>query len=218
MPKIAKSSRWFTFTVEHPLADIRTHLQKAGVQDAQWITRDTIIEGYIYFPNTRPITRKKQWLPGATYCISTMEDVQKKFNDAPVNSFSTYGPTPLFALRELDAETQASEIIMWLRNSSPKEGVERVPTTPEQDTMQEDEEEDEKPRMMPYAVKLKCGITISQKMVAIMIMDEEERDAAIAAMDYAERSIFDLDYNNIMQDKRDFLIKLIEANRDACRN
>lgn len=91
----AKSYRWFTFTItDTPIDSLYKHIRSAHPDYAEWWTTEAeTIVGYLFFPTSRPIPRKRLWIPKATFTGCSREKAIATLNKRPAE-YHFIGETP----------------------------------------------------------------------------------------------------------------------------
>lgn len=99
MPKALKQSRWFLFTVNNNNNNnnnIDKNIKNSGCICSQYYLEDHVIKGYLFFQTTRPIPKKKIWIPGAQVELTDRDSLRSAYLSVPQQSWINYGSDLLF--------------------------------------------------------------------------------------------------------------------------
>lgn len=196
MGKAATRSRWIHFSVDasFPVFD---YIKTCGCEGAHWITFDAIIKGYLYFPQPLGIPRKKKWIPGATYFLSTQADLKALFAAVPPDNWHNYGSQFLF---EIPHHTPFPKVVL--------------PPHHTPSPLVDSDSDDEPIHLQPFALDV-AGTRISKATVNLLLMPEFMQVDMVARLDFGQRSLFDVECQYVLAHYDAYMIALLAAQRDS---
>lgn len=223
MPKHPGSSRYFTWAITG-VSDcyIRKHLTNAAVEHSQWYHADDMLRGYLYFPSTRPLPRKKKWIPDAEFTYSTVDAIRILFHDIDYLKVISYGcnqviTPPIIIPDKIEEKTimVSTKPSMEPINMNKLKAIQYARLDPDwPDPLKEELTADllEAPVYSPCAITLRSGTVISKETVELYscIPDDDEYKDALQALTYSQRAIYDAECSCIRADYPHYLRQLIK--------
>lgn len=191
MPKAITRSRCILFRLENNNVSIDQYIKKSGCEYAQYLLND-VIEGYLYFSQPKTIPKKKQWIPGAVYELSTQLDVKLKYQSVPASSFKNYGSGFL---------GDPSSDVIATKVKSHKESHSDPPPFCLKEFLRD---------LTAYEVKLECGYTLLQSSVEAFLTPADELSDLLATYTSFELEFYPVDLNLIQSNYKEFISKLID--------
>lgn len=237
MPKTARQSRWFLFSLEDSsLEFVRKQIQQAGVETAQYyMDEEGVIHGYLYFPSIRPVPRKKSWISGAKITMAIVSDIKHKlFKHYSI--LILFGTNPLITPPDITPVSVATKAIvapvakdtvtrtkvdydkLWKIQNARLYGPDPLadqPPLPEK-SVYIPQVEFEKPILQAYPITLKSGITFSESTIDTLfcIEDEDELKEVMSSKSPSELSLFHKEVEAIKANYQEVLISLIQSQRN----
>lgn len=195
MPKAAKSSRWFHFIFNG--LDVEKYVKTCGCDSSQWVTIDGVVKGYLFFPTTRPIPRKKLWIPGAVIEFSSREQLLGLYNNVAIDDWQYYGSDLLFVQQNIGVTTFLSP------------GLAKAVSLPISDSIV-----DTLGQMSAVEIKLANGIIFESFVVEaflISLADPSELEDYLKSLTSFQCQLFFAKCPNIRLHFREFYSKLCDA-------